>query len=410
MNTYQVIDLGGLSGVPNGTCSPTAISSVGRRITGSTELPGAGRVPFLWADFKMQPVQYPGTPSSTNTASGSATNSRGDVAGQFPASPGQAFLTRNGGTPLNLHDMLNAGVASAVHDMNESGDVVGEMSPVGETSDNPRLGWVYANNSAINLTETVNPQILGALGINSSQQIVGQLVSGQVYVCNANGTGFTTLPVTSKTGESGSPGPFINDNGQIAGNALDGSHYLFQNGHSLLFDGLGGPKFKIAGINNKGQVVASDGSDIFISDPTGLSQAETPAIYSVNGLLGNAGWVVTDASGVDDSGAIIGVGTNGNGPRGVLLTPTVSPPRFHQASFVKILFGILADGPGVILPGGPVPPVWGPNLTHGQRDAVLGLAINAAAGMITDRAARSEMQKLAAALVRDAGGRLNESE
>jgi hypothetical protein len=415
MNRYSVTDLGGLPDGPNGTCTPFAISSQGKRITG-TALSGTGSPPFIWNPFfGRHPV---GLPSPTEMSGiGYTTNSRGDVAGTYGGLQ-RAFLTRNGGAPIDISSQLGGSPFSSACGMNETGDVVGYMSANGEVglNDSGLNGWIFTDDGAINLTTAVNSEIATASDINGSRRVIGRLASDKVYIYDVIGGVFKTLSITAKKPGTLAGGPFINDNGQIAVNATDGFHYLAQGDYLLSFNQIGGPAFAIAGLNDSGQVVASDGTDIFISDPIDPLQTQTSNIYSVNGLLDTSGWVVTNAYGVDNDGAIIGTGHRVDGdragqPRGVLLARPVLP-KTHQAAFAEILFGIINDGSGVEIPRGKVPP-FGPNmreLSSGQLDALLGLAIGAGAELVTDRVARSELQAVAARLVREASERLTVSQ
>ena len=363
----------------------------------------------------MHPVGMPYL--GETSGSGQTVNSRGDVAG-YASSIHQAFVTRNGGTPINIQSQLGPTTFSTACGMNEAGDVVGYMASIGDVGLNESglNGWLFTDDGVINLTTAVNSEIATVSDINGSRRAIGRLASGQVYIYDVIGGVFKILPMTAKTPGPLAYGPFINDNGQIAVNAPDGFHYLAQGDYLLSFNQIGGAAFAIAGLNDSGQVVASDGTDIFISDPIDPAQTETSNVYRVNDLLDTREWVVTDAHGVDNDGAIVGVGHLVDGdlagqPRGILLTRPVLPKN-RQAAFARILFGIINDGPGVEIPGGKVPP-FGPNtgeLTNGQRDAVLGLALNAGAELVTDRVARREIQAVAARLVREASERLNVSQ
>jgi hypothetical protein len=148
----------------------------------------------------------------------------------------------------------------------------------------------------------------------------------------------------------------------------------------------------------------------------------------------NFGTVVTEALGINDAGQIIAVvELDGVVSRGVLLDPfhplpppdpppPGPPPKPGDgvAALMQILFGIVNDAPGLGIVaghgrhvgGGPDDPL-GPwrrmlvTLTPGQRDVLVGFCINQLGSMVHSPTARQEIQTRAAALVREAAGRMN---
>jgi hypothetical protein len=395
VDRYSVVDLDGL--IPAAICGTTALN---RLLTG----PG----PVLWSNSNSASVPFPLQAAPGLSAAGTAVNSSGDVAGtSFNGHNSRAFVTPFGATPVDIHALLGSATDSLALGMNEAGDVVGYVSS--SVSVDGLNGWLYSNNALTNLTVTVNAQIAQANQLNSARppRIVGRCItSHEVYTYDVGVAGSfvnTGIPAVIQ-------GLSINDWGQVAGNQRDGTNFVsFPNGFRSLFWKSGG---EIRGINNRGQVVVSNGSTVIqISDPISRSgQNLPPDMWDINSLITSPGWVVTDVFGLDDSGAIIGVGSQSAGaPTGVLLVPN-GPRLPHLLHFVRILFGIIDDAPGVIIPGGRVPPPMPPwaGLSAGQRDAVLGLAINAQAELIADQALRMEMQQLSALLVRAASERLSE--
>ena len=79
----------------------------------------------------------------------------------------------------------------------------------------------------------------------------------------------------------------------------------------------------------------------------------------------NSGWFLREARGINDQGMIVGNGTLNGVERGFLLAPSTGGSQVIIAQVTRILSGIIDDGPGVVWPGGPVPP-WGPMTTIPQ--------------------------------------------
>jgi hypothetical protein len=69
-----------------------------------------------------------------------------------------------------------------------------------------------------------------------------------------------------------------------------------------------------------------------------------------------SGWVLTEAYCMNDIGQIAGIGTLNGVQRPFLIQPSFRVVNFIPAIFWHIVFGIVADQPGIILgPRGPEP-------------------------------------------------------
>jgi hypothetical protein len=405
---YSVIDLGDL--VPSGSCFPLSISSSGRLITGSAA-GTTGFEAFLWQAGALSSI--PGVTQFPN-GTGFAVNANGDVAGTLRGAPdapwpSHAFLKKAGAATFDIHDQFtpaNTYVASLAYGLNDQGDTVGVRYIL--TLPTQQSAWVYSGGTVTDLT-TLNAQAIEAWGINNSGLVVGRLSTSQVFLYDLSDATLTLLPLEVETREI-----FINNLGQLAGSMNDGTIFVYQPGGStVVFDQSTTGYVEVAGFNNQGQIVVAGNSGVYFTDPLSTSATSAPPFIAVNPMLVDAGWVMTKAHGIDDHGCIIGAGKLAGGDeRGILVTPPAIHKDIYQAAFATILFGIINDGGGLQIPGGkigpgpePGGPIWNA-LTTGQKDAVLGLALNAGASIISNRSMRSEMQSLSARLVRSASDQL----
>jgi probable HAF family extracellular repeat protein len=128
----------------------------------------------------------------------------------------------------------------------------------------------------------------------------------------------------------------VNNAGQLVGYATDWKSrlpvvpslaFLYANGSAVSLGTLGGVRAVAKDINNAGIVVGT----------SSLANEELHAIVYVNGTLadlnalvsaGGAGWVLTSANAVNDSGVIVGEGTKDGVAHAFMLTPAADnlPP------------------------------------------------------------------------------------
>jgi hypothetical protein len=395
---------------------PLAVSMVGtnRRIVGTDYAPTD--IPVIW-DPQLEKVSLPhGFKGGGVLVS---INSHGDAAGGMdegdPVAPGasHAIIRRHDGTVVDLHAQMAPAVNSFARHINNHRDAVANSIEKGATQSS---AWFFkSGDSPVNLTKTVNKEIAEAVSINDSRQIVGSLASSDhPYLYDAKSGQFSLLSVHLQMDLRSIS---INNAGQIAGLSASGGFIIQPGGTVLTFKA-----HHFGGLNDQGQVFFRTEDDVFISDPLPPSSTTMPPVRSLNDWLVTPGWVVVEPYGLDNTGAVTAMAVRGeeNFERGVLLVPESlhggggSP--FNPAAFVRILVGIINDGPGLEFPGGvkpppgppPDPPIW-TTLGAGQRDALLGLAINAGAGLISDAEARTRIQALSAELVGEAARRLTPS-
>ena len=164
-----------------------------------------------------------------------------------------------------------------------------------------------------------------AFGINSSSQIVGDMLGGTAFLRQPGGLTIQlgTLGGTS----SGARG--INASGQVVGWAeLTGNTaqhaFPWQNGRMTDLGTLSGTYSTAYGINKSAQVVGS-------ADLTGNTATHAFVWQQKGGMTdlntelpAGSGWVLTTASGINDGGQIVGSGTINGQTHAFLLTPSAT--------------------------------------------------------------------------------------
>ncbi len=279
-----------------------------------------------------------------------------------------AFLYSNG----KMTDLGSlGGTYSVANSINDSGIVVGYSYTSGL---NNQHAFVYQNGQMTDLNGPLGTETSEARGINGQGQVVG---SATLYDKDGNlvNRGFELMGSQSQTnipGDLEGSASAINASGQIAGTAYlngpDSYHaYLFDNGtttdlmtlgglnsaatalnrdgnvvgyseiagstraqHAFLYMGgqmidlktLGGSTSSALAINNANQVVGR--SDV----GGGVFHAflyENGAMIDLNSLIDpNSGWTLLSATGINDTGQIVGIGMNAQGQlHGYLLDPRV---------------------------------------------------------------------------------------
>ena len=117
------------------------------------------------------------------------------------------------------------------------------------------------------------------------------------------------------------------------------------------------------------------------------------------------GWVLQMATGINDVGHIVGLGTYYGAQHAFKLVPADQTPKFEGwATFQRILVGVIQDGGGVTwTPKGPRPvPPWGPLreedwalLNRAQQDVIAALTLLQAASAFQDVASQREQRQVA---------------
>jgi uncharacterized membrane protein len=228
------------------------------------------------------------------------------------------------------------------------------------------LAGYYTNSSSQPQGFTFNGSVLAAVNYPSATQttvndindqglLAGSYTSsGGVFGFIESGTTFQTLPNLS--GGTEGQANAVNLATDVAGWVTNSSDQeqaaLWRNNTLVLLGDLGGNYGEAMGLNNYGQVVGT--SNIAASSynysanysPNGNTSSFTTAstapmndslahaflwqngtMYDLNAFLpGNSGWILQCATGINDSGQIVGYGTLNGVLTAFVLTPVASTP------------------------------------------------------------------------------------
>ncbi|HVU87577.1 MAG TPA: hypothetical protein VHD36_09655 [Pirellulales bacterium] len=340
--TYVITDLGFL---PGGTYSAaTGISSSGE-VVGYAGTSSGTQHAFLYSNGAMQDL---GTLGGTQSYS-AGINANGQIVGYASTAAGSthAFLY-SGGTLQDLGTLPNDsfGTFSSARAINDAGQIVGSSGYSG-----PGFAFssavVYSGGSIKDLGLLPEDNQGGALAINSIGQIVG---SSEGSVSSGGGRAFLysngTLHDLGTLGGSLSVADGINSHGQIVGYSyiadIGPEHaFLISNGAMIDLGSLGGASSASAAfaINESGQVVggsdlAGGGGHAFVyNDGT---------MFDLNSLVPQkSGWVLEQATGINDSGQIVGEGILNGRTTAFLLTPVNVPePSTGLAAVTALLLAV----------------------------------------------------------------------
>jgi probable HAF family extracellular repeat protein len=322
---YTLTFLGSLGG-PNSTTH--AINQSGQIVGEADTAAGLGHA-FLYSAGQMHDLE----PFAKYHSCANGLNDAGDIVGEATPSDGrwqQAFLIHNG-----QRQWLGAlggygGTATAI---NNHGQIVG-------AAHNAEGNWhafLYTNGR---MRELPGQTSYGgcAQSINDAGQIVGEIANkfGWQQAClYQNGQ----LQFLNPPDRSESSATAINASGQIIGD-----NFLYSDGKMQDLTSLLGFSARITAINNQGQIVG------FCSRTPGLPSHpflyRDGTLHDLVPLIGVAQIkaaglkVITDLSGINDSGLIIGNGLDAQGhSRAFLLTPIAGnasastfSPNLHFAS------------------------------------------------------------------------------
>jgi uncharacterized membrane protein len=129
--------------------------------------------------------------------------------------------------------------------------------------------------------------------------------------------------------------------------------------------------------------------------------------YDLNTLISDPSWDnLEEATAINNSGLIVGSGYRNGVETAFLLAPELTVPRSEWQSllqYVQVSFGVMVDAGGWTSHG-PVDP-YGP-LTAARQDALIGLAMDAAASRVSDKSARDAIRLAALGMTRQSVDRL----
>lgn len=287
-----------------------------------------------------------------------AINSEGEVVGSYDyckscGTPGgyeiqAAFSWENGVfTPLtSTQPNVNSSYA---FDVNNAGTIVGNMA-INSGSEPVATVWPKGAMTGESIQSGATPEGW-AYGINDSGDITGQYYNGSSLVA------FLALPGQGPSSPNGldteQQGEAINDNREIAGLEGLAGFYWTPLGGSHPLD------FSPNDINDAGTIVGGsqgathsaykwNGTDVPLGNLASFTNADARAINTAGTIVGysgddavmwptgsttplnlntvlpaNSGWILEDASGINDDGQIDGIGTLDGTTEGFLLTPNI---------------------------------------------------------------------------------------
>jgi probable HAF family extracellular repeat protein len=329
LSTYSIVDLGTLGG--SGSLA-YGINASGQVVGWSYTAGNAARHAFLYDGTTMHDLGTLG--GSDSLAYG--INASGQVVGTSnPTGTALYHAFLYDGTSMRDLGTLGGGQSTS-EGINTSGQVVGWSTTT--------AGFVPAHAFLYDGTTMKDLGTLGgtnsyAGGINDSGQVAGESQpagTASYHVFLYDGTAMKDLGNLGGRNSNAYVGPAINASGQMAGTSEIAAG---NSAHAFLYDGtalkdlgtLGGPQSIASGLNNSGQVVGQSET----ATSGGVYYAffyDGTAMYDLNGLIPTGtGWVLNEASAINDNGQIAGYGTINGQTHAFLLTP-ISPATSFQVT------------------------------------------------------------------------------
>ncbi len=309
---YTITDLGTLPGHIWSTAS--GINARGQIVGSSSPDSGCGLDschPFLWQDGVMTDLLT--IPFSGGEAN--AINASGQTAGTLRV-PGGALAAS-----YNINSCVIPFAIGNAFGINDSGQVPGGMN-FGNFGG--FFGFLFSNGVLSRLNPLRGYDGSQAYGINATGEVVGRS-----FVCDEDCFNRATLwseGLIRDLGINTDIATAINDAGQVVGRDLvSGTPF----GHAWLWREGGGRTdlgtlpgdfgSSALAINNAGQIVGSSNRGFAFIRAVRWSDG---VIVNLNDLIpADSGWVLREATGINDRGQIVGQGLIGGQLHAFLLTP-----------------------------------------------------------------------------------------
>ena len=310
-----------------GTSEAYSINDRGQ-VVGASTARSAGQHAFLWQDGKITDI---GLSHPNQGSVARAINDRGQVAGSLDVGDGRhAFLWERG----NMRDLGTlGGLVSSALALNNKGEIVGysDLAPRVVSNAAGSRPWDKPWRLAVVWTERKGMTALGAFpstysstatGINDKGQVVGTMVTGHPQAQPA----ITWEDGKPRIiGDNYDPGGNDNQAGGINSRGLLAIQQMPHYTHTPPYD-----QYCPYCINDAGQVVgkfwrsSSPGGFPVDLPPEDRGPEKTDhafvwqhgRAYDLNSCLSNgAGWLLTDARGINDKGQIVGTGFLARDPK-----------------------------------------------------------------------------------------------
>lgn len=349
---YNIMDIGTLGGSYSRV---SAINTSGQMVGISLKVDGSFDAFVTTSNGQMTDLGTLGGIYDYGSE-GIGINASGQVVGSSYTALGSrhAFVTNSIGQLTDLGTL--GGDFSIGTGINSSGQIVGTSTKANGTS---RAFVTNASGQMIDLGIFGGGEIgrSYASGINASGQVVGSSTgfaigfgNNHAFVTDPSGT---MIDLGLLPGGWQSYGLAINDSGQVTGSAnmsyssggYTYNHAFVTNSSGQMIDlGTLGGRYNFASqgnsINASGQVVGFSGGGI--SDRHAFV-AENGRILDLNALLvsTSTGWILNEATGINDSGLIVGNGMHNGVQRAFLLTPVAAVP-------VPAAFWLFTSGLGLL--------------------------------------------------------------
>ena len=318
--SYQLVDLAALLGTNS---YAQGINNDGQ-VVGYWETTNGAHA-FLYQNGAMTDLGLLGRLGTNNFAL--SINNSGQVVGFSETTNGAvAFIYQNGGV-TNLGNF--GGLGSYAFGINDGGQIVGHVA-----TDNGAAAFLY-NNGVVTSLGSLGGSNSFAYGVNNALQVAGSSLKADNVTTHAflwqNGVIRDLnqlLPYNSGWELMEAHG--INDYGSIAGWGIIGAQahaFLYYNGGWAVDLGTlpGSTNSYALGLNRSNVVV---GVSLLPSGARAVIWAGG-TMTDLNGLINASGWELKEATGINDSGQIVGWGVTNEQERAFLIQPV--PPLVAPA-------------------------------------------------------------------------------
>jgi probable HAF family extracellular repeat protein len=307
---FKYTDLGTLGGMHSGAM---AINDAGA-IAGFAFTQASTTHAAVWQNGAIEDLG-----SGQQTSVALSINRQGQVAGYASSSSGDIHATI--WSDAQKIDLSTPGEAySLAYGINDLGQVAGYSYTNGLT--NRAIFW-----NGVSLTTLSDSNVLAshAYAINNSGRLAGDWYGSGSYDSFA-----TTWNGDNRESDFIGVAYAINDKGDLAGFSYLNNRAVYWDGYTTIYLGTLGGSYSMAyGLNEKGQVVGMSETSGDMASHAVLwnGDSEVDLNTSLDADETAAGWVLTEARGINESGYIVGNARNSitGEQHAFLLTPVPEP-------------------------------------------------------------------------------------